>query len=124
VTPASDGCDAAADPDAADRTPPGNATATVGDAAGRPAVGDATDDLQDGGISEVDPVVFRTFWGSVLAVDVALAAVPLGLLVIYFRGDWELGGLALAVGAVAAVGAVHFYLIFRADRRDGREAAP
>jgi hypothetical protein len=73
---------------------------------------------------DVDEVVLRTFWGAVIAVNVAMAAIPLGLLFIYVRGDWELGGLALAVGAVAAVGAVRFYRLFRADRSDGGEAAP
>ena len=51
---------------------------------------------------DVDEVLLRTFWGAVIAIDVAMAAIPLGLLLIYFRGDWELGGLALAVGFVAA----------------------
>jgi hypothetical protein len=74
--------------------------------------------------TDVDAVVLRTFWGAVIAVNVAMAAIPLGLLFIYVRGDWELGGLALAVGAVAAVAAVRFYRLFRADRRDGGEAAP
>ena len=47
---------------------------------------------------DVDEVLLRTFWGAVLSLNVAMAAVPLGLLLIYFRGDWELGGLAVAVG--------------------------
>ena len=72
---------------------------------------------------DVDEVLHRTFWGAVIAIDVAMATIPLGLLVIYFRGDVALGGLALAVGAVAAGAAVRCYMTFRADRRNG-EAAP
>jgi hypothetical protein len=107
VAPVSDGDDAASDPNAAtsERRP------------SAPPVEPGAADVET---DDVDPVVFRTFWGSVLAVNVAMAAVPIGLLVIYFRGDWELGGLAIAVGAVAAVAAVRFYRIFRADR----EATP
>ena len=72
---------------------------------------------------DVDEVLFRTFWGAVIAINVAMTAIPLGLLLIYFRGDRVVGGLALAVGFVAAGAAIHCYRTFRADRRDG-EAAP
>ena len=51
---------------------------------------------------DVDEVLLRTFWSAVIAIDVAMAAIPLGFLLIYFRGDRVLGGLALAVGFVAA----------------------
>ena len=69
--------------------------------------------------ADADRVLLRTFWGSVLSLNVAMAAVPLGLLLVYFRGDWELGGLAVAVGCVAAAATVRFYRRFRADRRGG-----
>ncbi|WP_254838181.1 DUF7322 domain-containing protein [Natronomonas marina] len=69
--------------------------------------------------ADVDEVLLRTFWGSVIALNVAMAAVPLGLMLIYFRGDWELGGLAIAVGCVAGVAAARFYYIFRTDRTGG-----
>jgi hypothetical protein len=72
---------------------------------------------------DVDEVLLRTFWSAVIAIDVAMAAIPLGFLLIYVRGDRVLGGLALAVGFVAAGAAVYCYRTFRADRRDG-EAAP
>lgn len=68
---------------------------------------------------DADEVLLRTFWGSVIALNVAMAAVPLGLMLIYFRGDWELGGLAIAVGCVAGVAAARFYYIFRTDRTGG-----
>ena len=72
---------------------------------------------------DVDEVLLRTFWGAVLSLNVAMAAVPLGLLLIYFRGDWELGGLAVAVGLVAAVATYRFYYVFRQDRRSGEGEA-
>jgi len=103
VAPVSDGDDAASDP---------NAPASERRCDAPPVEADAA--------ADVDTVVFRTFWGAVLSINVAMAAISIGLLVIYFRGDWDLGGLALAVGAVAAVAAVRFHRIFRADR----EATP
>ena len=72
---------------------------------------------------DVDEVLLRTFWGAVLSLNVAMAAVPLGLLLIYFRGDWELGGLAVAVGLIAAVATYRFYYVFRQDRRSGEGEA-
>ena len=72
---------------------------------------------------DVDEVLLRTFWGAVIAINVAMAAIPLGLLLIYFRGDRVLGGLALAVGAVAAGAAVRCYRTFRTDRREGEAAS-
>ena len=69
--------------------------------------------------SDADEVLLRTFWGSVISLNVAMAAVPLGLMFIYFRGNWELGGLAVVVGCVAAIATVRFYYVFRRDRADG-----
>jgi len=74
--------------------------------------------------SDADEVLLRTFWGAVISLNVAMAAVPLGLMFIYFRGNWELGGLAVAVGCVAAVATVRFYYIFRRDRRENGEGSP
>ncbi len=85
-----------------------------------PSVDRPTDDDVDvdvGAGGDADKLLLRTFWGSVLSLNVAMAAVPLGLMLVYFRGDWELGGLAIAVGCVAAVATVRFYRTFRADRR-------
>ena len=70
---------------------------------------------------DVDEVLLRTFWGAVISLNVAMAAVPLGLLLIYFRGDWELGGLAVAVGLVAGAATYRFYHVLRKDRRSGED---
>jgi hypothetical protein len=112
VLPGSD--DAGRTPDPVEIERPGPEPPSVDDPRG--AVDLEADD-------DVDEVLLRTFWGAVIAVDVAMAAIPLGLLLIYVRGDRVLGGLALAVGAVAAGAAVRCYRTFRTDRRDG-EAAP
>jgi len=109
VTPSSDGPDAA----------PGTRSSSTPTGSDRPSKRDAGSDGVDIDTDAVDPVLFRTFWGSVIAVNVAMAAVPLGVLLITLRGDWGLGGLLIAIGGVAAAGTVRFYLTFRADRRDG-----
>jgi hypothetical protein len=113
VTPGSE--DAGRTPDLVEIERPGPEPPSVGDDPGGAVDLEADDD--------VDEVLLRTFWSAVIAIDVAMAAIPLGLLLIYFRGDRVLGGLALAVGFVAAGAAVYCYRTFRVDRRDG-EAAP
>ena len=73
--------------------------------------------------SDVDEEVFRTFCGAVISLNVAMAAVPFGLMLIHFRGDWELGGLAVLVGFVAALATYRFYYVFRRGRRSGEGKA-
>lgn len=115
MTPWPDGDDTAHEPDEFDPSSLGPGPPTVHESAG--------EDLEID-TEEVDEVLLRTFWGSVIALNVAVAALPLGFFLIYFRGDWELGGLAIAIGCVAAVATYRFYRIFRADRRAAGEAAP
>ena len=89
---------------------------------GMPSVG--TDD--GGGVeidSDADEGILRTFYGAVISLNVAMAAVPLGLMLIHFRGDWELGGLAVVVGLVAGVATYRFYYVFRRGRRSGEGKA-
>ena len=88
-----------------------------------PSVDDPREAVDLEADDDVDELLLRTFWGAVIAVDVAMAAIPLGLLLIYFRGDRVLGGLALAVGFVAAGAAVRCYRTFRTDRREGEAAS-
>ena len=65
--------------------------------------------------TDVDPAVRRTFWRLVVVVDVALLALALGPMFIYFRGDWETGGPLVALGAVALAYGVAVYRRYRAD---------
>jgi hypothetical protein len=50
--------------------------------------------------SEVDvpPEVARMFWRIVIVVNIGVLAVSLGLMIIYFRGQWPIGGSAIALG--------------------------
>lgn len=63
---------------------------------------DATENVPDG--------LFRAFWASVLFLNVALAAVSIGLMLIYFRGDYETAGPLLLIGLVAGLGTARYYL--------------
>lgn len=111
--------DTAHERDEFDPTSLGPDTPTIGEASD-PAPGEAVEIDTEA----VDEVLLRTFWGSVISLNVAMAAIPLGLLLIYFRGNWELGGLAVAIGCVAAVATVRFYRIFKADRSEEGEPSP
>ena len=67
--------------------------------------------------ADVDDDLFRAFWGAAVFLNVAIAALAIGLMLVYFRGDWRNGGGALLVGAVAAVFAARYY--FGYTRSDG-----
>ena len=53
--------------------------------------------------------LFRAFWASVLLANVALGAISIGAMLIYFQGDYEAGTLALLIGSVAASGTARYY---------------
>ena len=82
MTPGSE--DAGRPPDLVEIERPGPEPPSVGDDPGEAVDLEADDD--------VDEVLLRTFWGAVIAINVAMAAIPLGLLLIYFRGDRVLDG--------------------------------
>lgn len=52
----------------------------------------------------------RQFWASVVLANIAVFALSLGPMLIYFRGQWTLG-LGLVVGGVVVVGRI--YSLFR-----------
>ena len=115
--------DGSGDPDESDPDSPDSGTPSVGTDGG-----DAVEIDSDGGDavevdSDDDEGVLRTFYGAVISLNVAMAAVPLGLMLIHFRGDWELGGLAVLVGLVAALATYWFYYVFRRGRRSGEGKA-
>jgi hypothetical protein len=64
---------------------------------------------------DVPAEVAGTFWRLVFLVDVAGITLSLGLLFIYFRGEWG-RGLALVALGVASLG--YGYLLYRRYRRD------
>jgi hypothetical protein len=50
---------------------------------------------------EIDSDLARYFWVTVVYANVALGGVSIGLLVIAFRGQFTVGGVAIAVGLIA-----------------------
>lgn len=77
-----------------------------------PDVPDVEPDLEESfaNLDEVDDDLFRAFWGAAIFLNVAIAALAIGLMLVYFRGDWRNGGGALLVGTVAAAFAARYYL--------------
>lgn len=90
-------------PDAPDSTP------TIRESLG------ATESVPDG--------LFRAFWASVLFLNIALAALSLGALFIYFRGDYGTGVPALLVGTVAALAAIRYYWGVKTGRYTGNNSS-
>lgn len=63
--------------------------------------------------------VRRTFWALVGTLNVALLATSLGLMLLWFRREWVLGGGLVAVGIAAFLWSYYRYRRF--DRRDRNE---
>lgn len=76
-----------------------------------PSVPDPSENLRDGDV----PRYVRTyFWRTVLIVDYAIAAVAIGPMLAYFRGDLQLGAGVTASG-VLAFG--YAYFLYRGFQR-------
>ncbi|WP_338727966.1 hypothetical protein [Haladaptatus sp. DJG-WS-42] len=54
-------------------------------------------------VSDIPDDVFRTFWSLVLTFNVALFALSLGAMLMYFRGQFQTGGIVFGLGAVSLV---------------------
>jgi hypothetical protein len=67
----------------------------------------------------VDEELQRTFWASVFLVNVGVAGVSLGLMLVYFRGMWLVGLGAVGVGAFALARTFLYYREFKRERIDG-----
>jgi hypothetical protein len=61
----------------------------------------------------IDPNLERLFWKLVLTFNVALFAFSLGPMLIFFRGEWAVGG------AIFGLGIVTFAYGYYRYRRDG-----
>lgn len=70
--------------------------------------------------ADVDPEILETFWLSVLLANVAVAGLTIGPMLVYFRGMWVAGGVAVAVGAFALLRVTQHVRAFR-ERRAGDE---
>ncbi|MEF8820234.1 MAG: hypothetical protein V5A31_12705 [Haloferacaceae archaeon] len=66
---------------------------------------------------DVDRDLAATWWTSVVLANVALGAPAVGLMLIYFRGEWRAGGAAVLVGLLAAAALVRSIRGFH-QRRD------
>ncbi|MEF8808737.1 DUF7322 domain-containing protein [Natronomonas sp.] len=74
-----------------------------------------------GATADMEEGLFRAFWGAVVFLNTAVAALSIGAMLVYFRGDWAMGGPALLVGSIAAVFTVRFYLKGRRKLRERDE---
>jgi hypothetical protein len=63
----------------------------------------------DGSAADVPDGLVRAFWASVLFLNVALGALSIGAMLIYFRGDYATGVPALVIGLAAALAAARYY---------------
>lgn len=77
-----------------------------------------------GAAESVPEGLFRAFWASVLFLNIALASLSLGVLLIYFRGDYGTGGPALLIGTVAALATARYYWRVKTGRyTDGEHSS-
>ena len=75
-----------------------------------PEAPDVEPDLEESvDLENVDDDLMTAFWGAAVFLNVAVAALSIGAMLVYFRGDWTNGGGALVVGAIAAVFAARYY---------------
>lgn len=70
---------------------------------------------------DVDPEILETFWRSVVLANVALFGLALGPMLVYFRGQWLWGGVAIVLGALAGLRVYHHYRAFERRHGDGSE---
>ncbi len=79
-----------------------------------PSVED-TDPGSEGAGVEVDGEIARFFWVSVVYANVALGGVAVGLLLVAFRGQVTVGGIAVVVGVLALYRTYDVYHRYRED---------
>ena len=77
--------------------------------------------MPDSEETSADPELLRLFWASVVAGNVALLGLALGPMLVFFRDDWTLGAVSVAVGAFALYRTHVYYRRVRARRNEGRD---
>jgi hypothetical protein len=75
----------------------------------------ATDSGEAGAGVEIDSEVARLFWVSVVYANVALGGVAIGLMLVVFRGQWTVGGGAVAIGCFALYRTYDLYRTYQAE---------
>lgn len=78
---------------------------------------------------DVDPRLWRLFWGLVAVFNVALLALSLGVMIAVFDGKWVLGGQLVAVGLVFLIYGIYKYLTrdperYRSEGEEATEESP
>ena len=61
------------------------------------------------GDESTHPGLEQAFWASVLLLNVAIAAIAIGLMLVYFQSDYQTGLFTILVGFVAAIGTARYY---------------
>lgn len=75
-----------------------------------------------GAAADVDEDIFRAFWGAVVFLNVAVAALAVAAMLVFFRGDWSTAGPAALIGLVSAAFVGRFYLTYLSARDDADDA--
>lgn len=75
-----------------------------------------------GATEDVSDDLFRAFWASVLLLNVALAALSIGAMLMYFRGDYGTGAPVSLIGVVAALATARYYWRFKTGRYTDADA--
>lgn len=88
-----------------------------------PAVDIPGDDADEGAAVQVDRELATTFWAVVVLVNVGVAGISIGAMVLYFRGQLLLGSGAIVVGALALVRAYYTYRGYRGDEAASDDVA-
>lgn len=70
---------------------------------------------------DVDRETYRLFWRLVIVFDVALLALSLGPMFVYFRGNWRRGLTLFVFGALVFAYGVARYREFRRSDEDGAD---
>ena len=65
------------------------------------------------GPSGTDPAIIVGFWSLVILFNIGLFGLTVGPMLIYFRGDWSLGGALLGLGALATIHGLYKYRSLR-----------
>lgn len=73
--------------------------------------------------SDVDPETHRTFWRLVVVIDVALLALTVGPMLIYFEGDWRRGLAMVSLGLVVSVYGLRTYRGYMAEDAGNQDAS-
>lgn len=70
-------------------------------------------------VGDVDEETFSAFLASAVLTNIALFAVSLGLMLLYFRGMQQVGGGLVLLGVLAQLRMYQYYREWKKSKRDG-----